>query len=661
MKYTDLFLSLEEPVAAGLFEQEDRSAYIRYCRALRRYFETLPVNYGGGFLYPSGKNESGYSITGQYYYQISEESPRLRERDPEAYQVVRRYLNEHRADGWVHGSPYYERILKEGLDSYEKRIRTRCSGDFREGLLDMLTGIRAYHARSIETLKARNASEKLIAALEQVPFQPARTLYEAIVGWNYIYYLDFNGDNAGVIDAGLEPYVQGETDAEIIAWLEEFFENVNQTEKWSTAIGAYGYTRMTSLCMEAGSRKRRPLMELMVRDDMPDAFWEQACACIFRGCGNPALYNDAAIQTMLEKCYPDAPPEDRRRFCGGGCTETTLAGLSYSGATDDNINVLKLLEDWIDAGNLNCCETFEAFYEGFRASVGEEVRRICKKIAEKYRHRAEVNPCPMKSLLYDDCIDNNTDFYAGGARYLNSCPSDSGIPNTIDALLTIQTLLYERKEYAPDDFVKLIRQEDPRIMKEIAALPHYGIDDERSDALIHDFTTYYYHCFIDRRIVLDLPNGKQRIGLFTPTAHQFLRHAYAGKQMCATADGRHAGEALSDSIGPLPGKAFRGPTALLKSVLSYEQSEIYGIPVLNLSLTRECDPMLIKALITSYFAGGGVQVQITCVNREILDDAIKNPERHGDLVVRVGGYNEYFVRLDAETRENFLKRNYYKH
>ena len=37
-------------------------------------------------------------------------------------------------------------------------------------------------------------------------------------------------------------------------------------------------------------------------------------------------------------------------------------------------------------------------------------------------------------------------------------------------------------------------------------------------------------------------------------------------------------------------------------------------------------------------------------------DALKNPDRHRDLIVRVGGYSDYFVDLDRGLQENIIAR-----
>ena len=64
------------------------------------------------------------------------------------------------------------------------------------------------------------------------------------------------------------------------------------------------------------------------------------------------------------------------------------------------------------------------------------------------------------------------------------------------------------------------------------------------------------------------------------------------------------------------------------------------------------------ALAKAYFAGGGQQMSINVLSREELPDAKKNPQNHKNLIVRVGGYSDYFVNLSAELQDNVIERTF---
>jgi formate C-acetyltransferase len=53
---------------------------------------------------------------------------------------------------------------------------------------------------------------------------------------------------------------------------------------------------------------------------------------------------------------------------------------------------------------------------------------------------------------------------------------------------------------------------------------------------------------------------------------------------------------------------------------------------------------------------GGFELQINVTDKRILQEAVKNPEQYRDLVVRIGGYSDYFTRLSAEMQQEVILR-----
>jgi len=62
------------------------------------------------------------------------------------------------------------------------------------------------------------------------------------------------------------------------------------------------------------------------------------------------------------------------------------------------------------------------------------------------------------------------------------------------------------------------------------------------------------------------------------------------------------------------------------------------------------------ALLKTYFTLGGFQAQINVVGRETLEEARRHPERHRGLIVRVGGYSDYFTALDPTLQDEIIRR-----
>jgi formate C-acetyltransferase len=53
---------------------------------------------------------------------------------------------------------------------------------------------------------------------------------------------------------------------------------------------------------------------------------------------------------------------------------------------------------------------------------------------------------------------------------------------------------------------------------------------------------------------------------------------------------------------------------------------------------------------------GGFELQINVTDRETLERARKDPEAYRDLIVRIGGYSDYFTRLSPEMQEEIILR-----
>jgi formate C-acetyltransferase len=64
-------------------------------------------------------------------------------------------------------------------------------------------------------------------------------------------------------------------------------------------------------------------------------------------------------------------------------------------------------------------------------------------------------------------------------------------------------------------------------------------------------------------------------------------------------------------------------------------------------------------MIRTFIERGGIEMQINSIDRETLEDALVHPENHKDLLIRIGGYSDYFVRLTPETQKEVISRTEY--
>ena len=657
-----LFYDIDEPFAAGFFEDENGSVAARFCRAYRRLFENYPMpEYRReNPYYPYGElHNSDWAVLPTYYLQYYVREKKLKGKSPEAAEIFSQFDREHgnfldadgckevlryasHIDGWNHSALNYKRILAEGIDRYEERVSTMADEDLRNALLDVILGIRCFHRRAVEYLESVNAEQRLISALKKVPFSPADTAYEALVAVNFMLCLD-GGDNLGYVDGWFPRYWKGEDLSQEIRYL---LKNAEYSGCWSLTIGPE-YGGHTVMWLEAAKGMARPMIELRTSKDMPKEIWDAAVKSIFDGNSNPSFYNEEAIQSRLAERFPDAPREDIYQFAGMGCTETSLSGMTLAGGIDQNLNVLKVFDE-IMREKLSECSSFDEFYRTFTKRLRMAQDNLVRYVNAFYKKRASSYFAPIRTLFTDDCIDSGKGFFQGGARYTYSIPSDSGIPNTVDSLLAVEDLVFSRKLYTPEEFITALDNGAPELLSALRGCPSYGVGDEHADALAHDLTKGFYGYY--REAKLDIGDG------FLPTCHQFVRHIDEGLRIGNTPDGRKAGTPVADSIGAVNGKAVLGPTAMMKSAAAFDQSMVYSIPVLNLSITEKYDPAVLRSLIEGYFDMGGTQVQITCADRETLLKAKESPEDYRDLIVRVGGFSDYFYCLSDELKDAVIAR-----
>ena len=644
------FAAMGEIFAAGYMEQPEKSPFVRFSRALRRFYEHCKLQpYAGEPLYPCGSKETGLMVCPSFGTTVYVNWEALEQADADAAQALQadlgRYASlvpeEHTVGGnmYTHSYPNFGRVVREGLDSYESRIREIADDDIREGLLDLLAGIRCYHGRILQMLEAEAKDTDLYRALQKVPFGAAKTMYEALVCWNFIYYLD-RCDDIGRMDAELMDYYQGEDYTDLLRC---FFRNVDACDGWSGTLGP-DYNPLTLQCLKACKGIRKPSLELRVTSDMPEEIWVAAIDAIRAGGGSPCLYNEAGYRKALTELFPQMPEADRMRWAGGGCTETMIAGCSNVGSLDAGINLALIFEQFMRK-NLPAATGFEAFYAGFMDECSREISRVLDAVSASQKLRAKERPHPMRTLLVDDCIEKGMDFNAGGARYYWSDINLAGLINVIDSLLVIDTLVFRQGRFSG---AELLEQMDSGENFLRFPVPRHGMDDERANATAKRLSADICSMFEGKTPYLG--------GKFLPSSIQFITYEFAGRQVGATPDGRSHGEPLCDSIGAIHGNDTKGPTALLNSAARLCQQKMAGTPVLNLKLDVNQTAVGLKALVNGYFRQGGMQVQVTCIDQEALLEAQKHPEKYPNLIVRIGGYSEYFNRLSPKLRQTVIDR-----
>lgn len=711
--------NMHEFFASGYFEEPDTSPMLRWSRAVRRRFENRKMlPYNGELLYPCGQTHIGgenhilapsYSFT--YGYNegalvdmlanaTEEEQDTLLEfqtsmRDLGAKLNVIRTPHTVGGRGYTHSVPNYGRVVREGLSEHARRIAENLAMaqqrndteriEFYVGLQDILAGIERWHQHILEFLRHvptddltpgpsptsrgedREARRKrLVAAYEQVPFQPARDFFEALVAYNFVYYLD-DCDNPGRVDLELFPYYERDlaagrvTHDEAVELIRCLWENSDINNGWSTGIGGTtptgepAYNDLTVACLDAAHKIRRPNLQLHVRKDMPQEVWDAALDAIVTGCGLPALYNEEEYLRSLRDAHLGVREEDLGWHNGGGCTETMIHGLSNVGSLDAGINLPMILVQTFQE-HLATAESYDELVAEYKKDVAQVVSGIADDVNADQEVKARLRPQPMRSLLIDDCIDNGREYNAGGARYNWSVVNVAGLANTIDSLAAVREVVFEKREKTGAELLEILMnnyKSEEVFLQRLAQCPRFGNDDERADEIARDISDFVFREF--------LRYAPWRGGKFLASCLMFVTYAGAGEPVAATPDGRLAGAPLADSAGPYQGRDKNGPTAMLKSVAAIPHYLAPGTLVVNARFTKDFfttdeGRAKIQDLVRTYFDMGGMQLQINVIDQEVLRDAIAHPEQYEDLIIRIGGYSEYFNRLSPALKQTVLER-----
>ncbi len=263
----------------------------------------------------------------------------------------------------------------------------------------------------------------------------------------------------------------------------------------------------------------------------------------------------------------------------------------------------------------------------------------------------------VKTPFTEGCLEKGKPHDAGGPIYNYGVVETAGLAAAADSFTAVKKLVFQEGKISRQRLVSALAANFEGYEKERQMLlnraPKFGNDDQEADAMAaRVLDLFWSECGKYRSIRGDVYTG----------ACSLLSGGIGfGKKTGALPDGRFAGEPLGNSIGPRPGADKNGVSAMLNSVAKLPLEKGVGGTTLNVVLTTRMlsDPTLrthIASTIRTYLLGGGQMAQITTANLEDLLDAKAHPERHGDLIVRIGGFSVQFVQLDESAQNEIISR-----
>lgn len=567
------------------------------------------------------------------------------------------------------------------------------------------------HAHKLEELSSKESDPerkeeiiRMAAICRKVPAEAPSTLHEALQYYWFVHLgvitelNPWDSFNPGRLDQHLYPFYIRDLEARLLnresvtellhAFWIKFNNHPSPPKVGVTAEESNTYTDFCLINLgglkEDGSnavnelsyllldvieemRLLQPSSMVQVSKKNPDSFVERAVKIVKTGFGQPSIFNtDAIIQELVNQ---GKRLEDARNGGASGCVESGAFGTEAYILTG-YFNLVKVLEVTlhngtdprtgrkigISSGDPTRFETFNELKEAYIRQLQHFIdikingNNIIEKIFTTHM------PVPFLSLFIDDCISSGKDYNAGGTRYNTSYVQGVGLGSITDILTSLEYHVFDRETISMGTFLQVLKDDFVGHHELRAALlyetPKYGNDDNRADVN----ATWVFEAFHDAVNGRKSPRGATyRINMLPTTSH-----VYFGKVVGATADGRLAGEPLSEGISPFQGMDQKGPTAVLNSALKIDHLKTGGT-LLNQKFTPDFfrdDRSIRKVthLIRSYFKMNGHHIQFNVVSAATLRDAQKYPEKHQDLIVRVAGYSDYFNDLGPELQEEIIRR-----
>ncbi|MEY0024491.1 formate C-acetyltransferase [Providencia rettgeri] len=212
--------------------------------------------------------------------------------------------------------------------------------------------------------------------------------------------------------------------------------------------------------------------------------------------------------------------------------------------------------------------------------------------------------------------------------------------------------------------VKPIRDEDGiAIDFEIEGeYPQFGNNDSRVDDIACDLVERFM------KKIQKLPTYRNAVP--TQSILTITSNVVYGKKTGNTPDGRRAGAPFGPGANPMHGRDQKGAVASLTSVaklpFAYAKDGIsYTFSIVPNALGKDDDVRKtnLAGLMDGYFhheasIEGGQHLNVNVMNREMLLDAMENPEKYPQLTIRVSGYAVRFNSLTKEQQQDVITRTF---
>ncbi|MHA1698848.1 MAG: pyruvate formate lyase family protein [Promethearchaeota archaeon] len=437
-----------------------------------------------------------------------------------------------------------------------------------------------------------------------------------------------------------------------------------------------------------------PKPNVRLHRNSPDKLLDRLVNMISRSQGAPFILNfdERAMAGLIREGIPEKDVWD---YAVVGCLENSMQGNDRSGTVNCNPNLVKSIELVLWNGKSKFikgkpvknpkqlgprCGKPEKFktWAQFWSAWKKQIQFLIKYTIEVYNLSEEIRgsylSTPYLSSMVRGCIKRALDIRAGGPDIRFVTVEGVGFATLVDSLLAIKEFVYEEKRFTIRELKEAILADfkgSKKFMMMQALLknraPKFGNDDPEADELARKVMKIW---------------SEETFKYSTPTSFRFRPgmlswNYWAGEDAAytpATPDGRNAGTFLSNAICPVNGADKKGPTAVANSVgralggktpegkhVNYLPNGASHTMTFNPSILRDSElKEKFKAFLRGYCENGGSALQINIIDAETLKDAQLYPKNYSNLLVRVTGYNAYFVAIGKELQDEIIAREMHR-
>ena len=408
-------------------------------------------------------------------------------------------------------------------------------------------------------------------------------------------------------------------------------------------------------------------LHLLCSANTPDSFLSKAFEAIRAGDNSMIFLSDEKIIESLEKI--GISREDAVRYHVVGCYECG-GEEELTCSCNARVNIPKALElalnngkDMLTGKQIGLPLTQSpACFDDLYAEFKRQLTYLCQcamKLTDLYEaNYPRIHAAPIFSATYTSALEKGGDLYLDyAAKYNNSSVNAIGLATASDSLAAIRKLVYQDQRLSLSEFTEILRSnwkdQTPLRLLIKNRYPKYGLGDPATDALAKGIVDTLADAISGK------PNAKGgvfRLGLFS------INWTWSfGEKTAASADGRLAGDPLSQNTGATSGADREGATAHLTSVASIDTSRtpngsIADIALHSSAVQGENGIRTLTATLKTYFELGGFGVHYNILDVATLKDAKLHPEKYPNLQVRLCGWNILFSSLTDKEKDEVIHR-----